>query len=335
MTRNILATLVAGIALFAAAPVAMAQAYPSKPIRIVVPYPAGGTSDQVARALQGPMSASLKQPIIIDNKPGAAGIIGVTTVTKAEPDGYTLLLGNNGPNAIVPLVKKVPYDPLKDLRPISLAVVTPMLLAVPTNSPAQNMKEFLQYARKEGSKLNYGSTGTAGASHLMSEDFNEMARTNMTHVPYAGGAPLATALTQGDLNAAFVTGLDGAAMVSTGRIRYLAIGAPARSPAYPGIEPIAETVPGFSAVGWFGLFAPAGVPDDIIQKLNAAVNAALAQPEVRKAFENRNAEVRGSTPQELEDYVKSDMRKYAPIVRKGNIQMSKARLRNREGSSHA
>jgi tripartite-type tricarboxylate transporter receptor subunit TctC len=300
---------------------ASAQGYPNKPIRVIVPYPAGGTTDQLARAIQQPMSESLGQPIVIDNKPGAGGTIGTEQTVRAAPDGYTLVFGNTGPNAVVSLMRKINYDVQSDLRPIATVAITPMILAVPTDSPATNMKEFLAYARREDGKLNYGSVGNGSLSHLSGEFFKDAAGLKMQHIPYAGGAPLLTALVGGQLQAAFVTGLDGASMLATGKVRYLAVATTARTPVVPDLPAIAEDVPGFKSSSWFGLLAPKGTPDEVIGRLNAAVKAALARPEIRKMFSDRRIEVGSGGPEDLEKLIRDELKLWGPVVQKANIQM--------------
>lgn len=300
---------------------ALAQNYPSRPIHLIVPYAAGGSTDQLARAIQQPMSQMLGQPIIIENKPGAAGTIGVDYVVRSAADGYTLVFGNTGPNAVVSLMRKVPYDELKDLRPISTVAFTPMILAVPEDSPGKTLKEFLAYAKQQGNALNIGSVGTGSLSHLTAEYFNELAGLRMQHIPYNGGAPLMTAFLGGQIQAAFVTGLDGAALVGSGKVRYLAVGTPQRTDVVPGLPAIGEDVPGFKSTAWFGVLAPKGIPDNIAVKLHAAVAAAVARPEVRKLFADRKVEMRSSTPQKLEKIIKDEMTQWGPVVRKANIQM--------------
>jgi tripartite-type tricarboxylate transporter receptor subunit TctC len=300
---------------------AFAQNYPSKPIRIIVPYAAGGSTDQLARSIQQPMSEVLGQPVIVENKAGAGGTIGVDFVAKAAPDGYTLVFGNTGPNAVVSLMRKVPYDQLKDLRPISTVAFTPMILAVPADSPAKTLKEFLSYAKQSKEALNFGSVGNGSLSHLTGEYFNELAGLRLQHIPYNGGAPMMTAFVGGQIQAAFVTGLDGATMVGSGKVRYLAVGTPQRTDVVPGLPAIAEDVPGFKSVAWFGVLAPKGIPDDVAAKLHAAVTAAVARPEVRKLFADRNVEARSSTPEELEKIIKDEVTQWGPVVRKANIQM--------------
>ncbi len=274
-----------------ALPSANAQdAYPNKPIRIVVPYPAGGTTDQLARAIQQPLQELLGQTVLIDNRAGAGGALGTDAVAKAAPDGYTLVFGNSGPSATASLLRKLPYDVLKDFRPLCTVVNVPLILAVAADSPHKTLKDFVAWARQQGTTLNYGSTGIGSSSHLAGEFFNERAGTKFQHIPYSGGAPLVTAFAGGQVHMAFVTGLDGAAMVQAGRIRYLAVATPQRTDVLPGLPTVAEDVPGFSSSVWFGLLAPRGVPDDIAAKLHAAIASAVARPEVRKLFTDRNVE---------------------------------------------
>lgn len=300
---------------------ARAQSYPTRPIRIVVPYAAGGSTDQLARSLQVPLSEVLGQPVVIDNKPGAGGTIGADLVAKAAPDGYTLVFGNTGPNAVVGLMRKVPYDLIKDFRPISTAAFTPMILAVPTDSPAKTVKEFLAYARQQGSALNFGSVGNGSLSHLTGEYFNDMAGLQMQHIPYNGGAPMLTAFVGGQLQAAFVTGLDGASMLASGKVRYLAVATPSRTDVVPGLPTLHEDVPGFKSSAWFGLLAPKGTPDEVVNKLNAAVVAAVARPDIHKLFTDRKIEARSTTPQDMGRIIQDEMNQWGPVVRKANIQM--------------
>lgn len=320
--RDTLRLLTAGsLAVSGVLPASAQDAYPNKVIRIVVPYPAGGTTDQLARAIAQPMSDILGQPIIIDNKPGAGGTLGADHVAKQPADGYTLLFGNSGPNATASLMRKLPYDIQKDFRPLSGVVKVPMILAVAADSPYKTTKEFVTWARTQGTKLNYGSTGIGGSSHLTNEYFNEMAGTKFQHIPYAGGAPLVTAFGGGQVHMAFVTGLDGAAMVQAGRIRYLAVATPQRTEVLPELPAIAEDIPGFSSVVWFGMLAPHGVPDAIADKLARAVSTAAQKPEVRKIFLDRNVEPWGSTPQELATTIDAELKQWAPIIKKANITL--------------
>lgn len=313
-------SLLLAAAALAAAPVLAQGDWPSRPIRIVVPYPAGGTTDQLARAIAQPLQETLGQPIVVENKAGAGGTLGTDLVAKAAPDGYTFVFGNSGPNATASLMKKLPYDPLRDFRPVSTVVSVPLILAVAADSPHRTVKDFVAWAKTQGTSLNYGSTGIGGSSHLTSEAFNELAGTKIQHIPYAGGAPLVTAFAGGQVHMAFVTGLDGAAMVQAGRIRYLAVASPQRTEVLPGLPAIAEDVPGFSSVVWFGVLAPRGVPDDIVAKMNAAIVKAVARPEVRKQFTDRNVEPRSSTPEQMAAVIRGEIEKWGPIVARANIR---------------
>lgn len=291
----------------------------SKVIKIVVPYPAGGTTDQLARTVAQPLKEILGQSVIVENRPGAGGTLGTDYVAKQPADGYTLLFGNSGPNATASLMRKLPYDVPKDFRPLSGVVRVPLILAVAADSPYKSVGEFVAWARTQGDKLNYGSTGIGGSSHLANEYFNQLAGTRFQHIPYQGGAPLVTAFAGGQVQMAFVTGLDGAAMVQAGKIRYLAVASPRRTDVLPGLPAIAEDVPGFNAVVWFGLLAPAGIPQPMADRLSSAIAAAVQRPEVRKFFMDRNVEPWGSTPQELSRTIEGEIAQWGPIIKKANI----------------
>ena len=315
--RHALATLFAALLpLWAQAQ----DAWPAKPIRIVVPYPAGGTTDQLARAIQQPLQELLGQAIVIDNKAGAGGTLGTDLVAKAPADGYTLVFGNSGPSATGSLLRKLPYDVLKDFRPLSTVVTVPLILAVAADSPHKTVKDFVTWAKSQGTSLNYGSTGIGGSSHLAGEFFNDRAGTRFQHIPYAGGAPLVTAFAGGQVHMAFVTGLDGAAMVQAGKIRYLAVASPQRTDVLPGLPAIAEDVPGFAAVVWFGVLAPKALPDDVATKLQAAIAKAVARPEVSKLFTSRNVEPRSTTQAEFEKLIQGELDLWGPVIKKADIK---------------
>ena len=313
-----LASAVLGLA---ALPACAADAFPTRAIRIVVPYAAGGTTDQLARVLQQHLAETLGQAIIIDDRPGAGGTIGTDAVVRSAPDGYTLSFGNNGPNALIQLMRQIPYDPVKDLRPVSLVALTPMALAVPADSPAKTFQEFMAYAKAQNGNLNIGSVGQGSFSHVTAEYFKQLAGLNLTHIPYNGGAPMMTAFASGQIQAAFVTGLDGATLERSGKIRYLAVGMPQPTNVFPGLPAIGDVFPGFKSVSWFGIFAPKGTPDDVVAKLNAAIVAAVARPEVQKFFFDRNVEARSSTPEGLGKLIQDDIAQWGPVIKKANIQL--------------
>ena len=293
----------------------------SRPLKIIVPYAPGGTTDQVARLLQKPLSEVLQQPVVVENKAGAAGTIGTEQVSRAAPDGNTLVFGNPAPNAFIPALRKTGYDPVTDLRPISTVAVMPMLLVVPTASGIQTFKDFMQRARAPGAALNYGSSGVGSLAHLTGAYFAQRSKLDMVHIPYAGGAPMMAAMYQGDLQATFTTGLDGASMVRSGRARYIASAAPQRSAQLPTLPTIAEELPGFKSVVWFALFAPKGTPDAIVERLRVAVQAVLDKPEFKNYLSERHAEARGSTPQELTQLVKDDISQWVNVVNTAHIPM--------------
>jgi tripartite-type tricarboxylate transporter receptor subunit TctC len=216
-------------------------------------------------------------------------------------------------------MRKIPYDVIKDLRPISTVALTPMILAVPADSPAKNLKEFLVLAKQRD--WNFGSVGNGSLSHLTGEYFNHLAGLRLTHVPYSGGAPMMTALGGGQIQAAFVTGIDGAAMVRAGRVKYLAVATAKTTPVAPGLPAIAEEIPGFSSVAWFGLLAPRRVPDAVVTKIQAAVQYAVARNEVQKMFAERQLEARSSTPAELEKLIQDETTQWEAVVRRSNIRM--------------
>lgn len=313
-------TFLACLALVAGAPAALAQDA-LRPLRIIVPYAAGGTTDQVARLLQRPLSEVLQRPVVVENKPGAAGTIGTEYVARAAPDGNTIVFGNPAPNAFIPALRKTGYDPILDLRPISTVAVMPMLLVVPTTSGITSFQDFLRFASAPGVTLNYGSSGIGSLAHLTGAYFAQRSRLDMVHVPYAGGAPMMVALFQGDLQATFTTGLDGASLVQSGRARYIASAAASRPGQLRDLPAIAEELPGFKSVVWFALFAPRSTSDATVERLRGAVLTVLENPEIRAYLSERHAEARGSTPEELLQLVKDDMKQWADVVRAARIPM--------------
>jgi tripartite-type tricarboxylate transporter receptor subunit TctC len=319
--RSLSRAVLGGLAALLSAGAIAADPYPNKPIRVVVPYAAGGTTDQLARILQPALSESLGQQLLIDNKPGAGGTIGTEIAVTAPPDGYTLVFGNNGPNALIQLMRPVAYDPIKDLRPVALVALTPMFFTVPADSPAKSLQDFIAYAKQNDGKLNIGSVGQGSFSHVTAEYFKQLAGLNMTHIPYNGGAPLMTAFAGGQVQAGFVTGLDGAALQRAGKVRYLAIATPQPSAVAPGVPTVAEVLPGFKSYSWFAIFAPKGTPDEIVAKLNTAIVAAVARPEVQKFFADRNVEAKSSSPDGLAKLIQEDIAQWGPVIKKGNIQM--------------
>ena len=314
-----------GKALFAAlmldgAGAACGQAYPNRPIRIVVPYPAGGATDQMARIIQQPLAEMLGQPIIIDNKAGAGGAIGTDAVAKAAPDGYTLTFGNSGPNSMGPAIKKTPYDPIRDLAPISFVANVPLFLAVHPSIPAGNVRELIELVKASPGKYNYGSVGIASASHLIGEYFNFVSGLKMTHVPYKGGAPAMLGFIGGEVQVMFMTGLDGLQHARAGKLKVLAIATEKPTDLAPGVATVAEAVPGFNGSVWFGLLAPAGTPADIIARVQDAVARAVTRPNVRKAFGDLSADPVANTPEQFARVIAAELAQWTRVVRESGAK---------------
>ncbi|MBL8382644.1 MAG: tripartite tricarboxylate transporter substrate binding protein [Burkholderiales bacterium] len=299
---------------------ALAQGYPNRPIRIVVPYPAGGATDQMARIIQPALAELLGQPIIIDNRAGAAGAIGTDAVAKAAPDGYTLAFGNAGPNAMGPAIKKTPYDPVKDLAPISFVANVPLFLAVHPSLPVSTTRELLDLLRANPGKYNYGSTGIASASHLIGEYFNFVTGVRMTHVPYKGGAPAMVGFIGGEVQVMFMTGLDGLPHARAGKLKVLAIATEKPTDLAPGVPTVAEAVPGFNGSVWFGLLAPAGTPQDVIARVQDAVARAVVRPNVKKALADLSADAMANSPAEFARIIGAELAQWTRVVRESGAR---------------
>jgi tripartite-type tricarboxylate transporter receptor subunit TctC len=309
---SVTAALVASSAVFA-----QAQPYPAKAIRFVVPYPAGGPLDTVARLLGQKVAESTKQPVIVDNKPGAGGNIGADAVAKAPPDGYTILMGAVATHAINPtLYASIPYDPIRDFAPVTQVASTPNVLVVHPSIPASSVKEFIAYARANPGKLNFGSGSTGSAGHLAGELFKTMAGIDMTHVPYKGAAPAMQDLIGGQIQLMFDNLASSLAQVRAGKVKALAVTTAKRSALAPELPTIAESgLPGFDINTWFGIFVPAATPREIVERLRAEFTRALAGPDVRERMLNLGAEPVGSTPEEFGAYIRSEAAKYARVIK--------------------
>ena len=305
---------------FAACGVAMAQGYPNRPIRIVVPYPAGGATDQMARIIQQPLAEILGTTIIIDNRAGAGGAIGTEAVARAAADGYTLAFGNAGPNSMGPAIKKTPYDPIKDLAPISFVGNVPLFLAVHPGMPVNSTKELIDLVRANPGKYNYGSVGISSASHLIGEYFNFVTGLKMTHVPYKGGAPAMVGFIGGEVQVMFMTGLDGLQHARAGKLKVLAIATEKPTDLAPGVPTVAEAVPNFNGSVWFGLLAPAGTPADVIAKVQDAVARAVLRPAVKKAFGDLSVDPVSNTPEQFARVIATELAQWTRVVRESGAK---------------
>lgn len=311
--------VVAAVAMTLAANVAMA-AYPDKPIRLVVPFAPGGGTDLIARTLGVGMSAELGQQVIIDNRPGAGTIIGTDAVAKSAPDGYTIVIATFAHAVNPSMVPKLPYAADKAFTPITLIGRGPNVLVVRADSPFKNVKDIVTAAATHPGKLNYASQGNGTSAHLAGEMFSNLAKVEMTHVPYRGAGPAITDLLGGQVDMIFGTAAAVSTMVDAGKLRAVAVTSQQPSAAFKGVPTIAETVPGYAVESWYGLYAPAGTPSDVIQKLNAAARKAAHAPDFVKKVEQEGLAVVASDPAELDRYVKAEEARWRKIVKENNIK---------------
>ena len=308
---------------FVAGPSAAQDAFPSKTIRLVVPYPAGGTTDIMARLLMEKASASLKQPVVIDNRAGGGGTIGMTAVARATPDGYTIGLGNNGPNAIAPnLPDKPGYDPIQDFRPISLIAEMPLLIVVNASSPYHSLSDFIRAAKAKPGTLNFASTGPASFGHVTGSLFAREAGLNLVHVPYKGGAEYFQALLGGQIESLFGTYLEAAPHLKSGKLRALAVTSASRHPQLPDVPAVSETLAGFDAVGWFGFLAPKGTPQPVIDRLHSEIAAATRDPGVRARMAELGFVPQLTTPTEFGERIRADLTKWGGLVRTPGVVLN-------------
>ena len=302
----------------AAVPVAgaFAQAYPSKAIRVVVPFAPGGTSDIIGRTLGVRLSEAWKQPVVMDNRAGVAGSLGASIAAKSPPDGYTLLVGNVGPIAVNPQIYgAVTYDSIRDFTPVTLTVTAPQIVVVHPSVPAKTFKEFNALARKQKGNLNYGSSGPGSISMLCAELYKRMTKTDMLHVPFKASAFITTALVAGEIDVVFSDMAVVLPHVKAGRLRALAVTGPKQTPLVPGVPTVSESgVPGFNMTSWWGIFGPGGVPQPIVTQLNNELTRILKRPDVISTFATLGVDAATSTPQELAALVKAEVPKYAKLI---------------------
>ena len=311
------------LAALGAAPVAMAQDFPSKTITIVVPFSAGGGVDTVARLLAEKLRGSLKQNVIVDNKAGGSGMIGALAVVKAAPDGHTLLLGSAGETAINTFVykNKMQYQPANDLAPITLVTRIPNVLVAANNFPVKNMEELVAYAKKNPGKVSYSSSGVGNPQHLNGELLEEVAGIHMVHIPYKGASGQIVDVVSGNVELTFVSYTAAKGFIKDGKVKALAVTSAKRASFDPNIPAIAEYKPlaKYQLENWFGLFAPAGTPDVIVQKLNAAVTQALKDPELAKRLQDQGGEPSPMSAQQFRDFIKTESTQFQRIVESAKI----------------
>ena len=297
-------------------PLACAQSWPSKPVRVVVPYSTGGATDLIARLVGQKLTERLGQPFIVDNRPGAGGVIGADAVAKAPPDGHTVLLAVPAEMAILPHLQKMPYQVDRDLATVSLAALTPLVLVTHPALPVKSVRDVIALARPRPGQLTYASAGTGGVQHLAGELFKITAKIDLLHVPYKGAGPVMPDLLGGHV-AMFFSGMPPAMPhVRAGKLRALAVTTAKRSPTIPEVPTMQESgIPGFDISNWFAYFVPAGTSADIVAKLNGEVNRALKLPDVREKLAAVGAEVIGTSPQELQRFVQAESEKFAQLIK--------------------
>ncbi|MDQ0349435.1 Bug family tripartite tricarboxylate transporter substrate binding protein [Ancylobacter vacuolatus] len=319
MIRTLIAAAMASV--FAAG-TALAQDFPTRPVTLVIPFAAGGSTDLVGRLIAERMSAELGQSVVVENKGGAGGNLGAAQVAKATPDGYTILMGTVATHALNPtLYKKMPYDPVTSFAPVSLLVIVPNVLVVNPDFPAKTTEELIALLKKDPDKYSYASSGNGTPLHLSGELFKSMADVDMQHIPYQGAGPALVDVLSGQVPIMFDNLPSSTSHIKSGKLRALGVTTATRAPSFPDLPAIAEAVPGYETYTWNAVFAPAGTPPDVIAKLNAAANKALADPKVQARLADFSAVSVGSTPEELGEHVKKEIAKWAPIVKASGAQL--------------
>ncbi len=315
--------LLPGLALALLASTASGQAYPSKPIRIIVAYTPAGTTDILARVVGQKLSEAFSQPVIVDNRPGVNGNIGTDVAAKATPDGHTLLMVTAGTHGINPsLYRKLPWDAVRDFAPISLVATVPNILVVNNSVPAKSVKEFIAYMKASPDKFNYGTPGNGSTGHLSMEMFKGMTGTRIQHIPYKGSAGVLADVIGGQITATIDNLPPYLPQVKSGKIRGLAVSSPKRSPVMPDIPTIAEAaVPGYSSGSWFGLVAPAGTPKAVVDKLSAETARILKLPDVAERISALGAEAVGDRPEQFAAYIKAEIAKWAKVIKDANVEL--------------
>jgi tripartite-type tricarboxylate transporter receptor subunit TctC len=312
-----------GLAVTLTAGTAPADDYPSRPIRLIVPYAAGGGADSVARIVAKRVGETIGQAIVIENRGGGGSIIGTELVNTSEPDGYTLLLGQSGPISINPAIyKTLPYDPIRDFAPVSMTTAYPYIMVVNPALGVKTLQEFVALARSEPGKLNYGTTGVGAANHLVTELFDSKAGITMTHIPYRGTALAVADLIAGHVQVVFADPISALPYMDAGTLLALAVTSKDRSPVAPAVPTISESgYPGFDAIGWHGILAPANTPAAIVKKLNTEIVEALKDPDTRALLEKQAMQTVGNSPQAFADFIKQDIAIWKDVADQAQVEV--------------
>ena len=302
---------------------ALAQAYPNRPVKVVVPWPPGQATDIAARVVAEKLQQLLGQPFVVDNRPGAGGSIGSDVVAKSAPDGYTLLAASSGPISIMPNLQKVPYDPLKDLAPISLICATPFALVTHPSFPAANAAEFVALVKANPGKYTFASSGTGATAHLFAELFNSMAGLQARHVPYKGSAPALTVVMNGQVSYAIETVAATMTHIKSGRLKAYGVTTARRAGAMPELAPLAEAagVPGYDAAAWIGYAAPAGTPREVLARISGEMRKLLAEPDIKERLVGLGLDAVATTPDEMASFMRKEQERYGTVIRNANIKV--------------
>lgn len=314
-----------GLALLMAAGVmglARADAFPTQPIKLLIPYPPGGSADMLARPLSNELQKELGQPIVLEYKPGAGGTIATTQLARSAPDGYTVLMVLAA-HAINPsLYRNLPYDTRKDFAPVSLVASLPLLVAAPLSTPASNMQELVAYARQNPGKLTFASAGNGNTSHLAAEMFKSVTSTDMLHIPYKGSGPAVVALLAGDVSLMFDSISTSVSHVQSGKLKALAVTGTNRSPLLPDVPTVQESgFPDFAVTGWYGIIAPAGTPPAVVDRLNQAFAKAAKQPQIEAQLNGMGYEVIASTPSAFGQHIEEETARWQKLIENAGVQL--------------
>jgi tripartite-type tricarboxylate transporter receptor subunit TctC len=322
ITSRLLRAFFILIAMVSLAPIVMGQqAYPNKPVRIIVPYPPGGTADIVGRTIAEKLGVIWGQSVIVENRAGAGGTIGVDAAAKAAPDGYTMVLGVTGPLTIAPSINpQLAYDPLRDLLPVTLVAAVPSLIAVHPSVPARDLKELIALAKSQPGKLTFASAGNGTSVHIAGELLKSMAGVDILHVPYKGGVPALNDLMGGQVSMIIENMPQLLPQVRAGKIRALAVTTQQRSPALADLPAVSEVLPGYEATTWFGLLAPAKTPQEIVRKVQSDVAKIGMLPDVKERFAGLGAEVIASTPEAFATHLRSELLRFSKVIKDANIK---------------
>ena len=321
---RILGAVVTGLSLLLLPASAAAQDFPSKPIRLIVPFPAGGPNDIIARVVGQRMSELIKQPVLIDNRGGQAGVLGTDAVAKANPDGYTIGITSASSLVISPSMEKVPYDARKDFAPVTLVVTVPEMLVVASNVPAKNMDELVALAKAQPGKLNFASSGPGSLPHLAGELLKLTAKIDVVHVPYRGAAPAINDLLGQQVQMTFLDLPVILPHIKAGTLRPIALGAPQRAPRAPDVPTTAEVgMPGLRIENWYGMLAPAKTPEQIVTTLNRIANEAMADPGVKQKLADQGLTVAGDTPEHFRGFIDAEIEKWAKVIKDAGVETAK------------